>query len=189
MSASHAEPRKAAEGPPTITVKTVVRPDRKAFSVRTYVPEILKGMAVTNRHFWRNLFTYRDAPTILYPEVKRPYSARFRGRHRLMKREDGSVRCVACMCCSTACPARCIHIEAEDVGDGRVEKRPKVFVIDLLLCIFCGNCVEACPCDAIRMDTGIHALPRASRAEHIITLDELLADGGPSVAPQGGKYA
>jgi NADH-quinone oxidoreductase subunit I len=170
----------------TIGVKTMERPERGGLAA-TYLPEIVKGLLATSRHFFRNFGTYRDAPTILYPEVKRPYSARFRGRHRLMKRDDGTVRCVACMCCSTACPARCITIEAEDIGDRGMEKRPRVFEIDLLLCIFCGNCVEACPCDAIRMDTGVHAPPTLTRAEHVITLEGLLADGGPSISPQGGK--
>jgi len=170
-----------------ITVKTVVRPDRGGLAA-TYLPEIVKGMVTTSKHFFRNLGTYRDAPTILYPEVKRKYSERFRGRHRLMKRDDGTVRCVACMCCQTACPAHCIRIEAEDVGDRTVEKRPRVFTIDLLLCVFCGNCVEACPCDAIRMDTGMHATPTLTRAEHVIDLPCLLAAGGPSVATQGGKF-
>jgi NADH-quinone oxidoreductase subunit I len=145
-------------------------------------------MTTTSRHFFRKIGTYRDAPTILYPEVKRKYSERFRGRHRLMKRDDGTVRCVACMCCQTACPANCIRIEAEDVGDRTVEKRPRVFTIDLLLCVFCGNCVEACPCDAIRMDTGLHATPTLTRAECVIDLECLLAAGGPSVAAQGGKF-
>jgi NADH-quinone oxidoreductase subunit I len=171
----------------TITVKTVERPQRGGLAA-TYLPEIVKGMLTTSRHFFRNFGTYRDAPTILYPEQKRKYSERFRGRHRLMKRDDGSVRCVACMCCQTACPANCIHIEAEDVGDRAVEKRPKVFTIDLLLCIFCGNCVEACPCDAIRMDTGTHATPTLTREEHVIDLECLLAAGGPSAAVQGGKF-
>ncbi len=33
--------------------------------------------------------------------------------------------------------------------------------------MFCGFCVEACPCDAIRMDTGMHAAPYDSREQFI----------------------
>ncbi len=66
---------------------------------------------------------------------------------------------MACLCCSTACPAQCIFIEAGEYpeGDKRrgYERYPVKFVIDELRCIFCGYCVEACPCDAIRMDTRI----------------------------------
>ncbi|MCB0311204.1 MAG: 4Fe-4S dicluster domain-containing protein, partial [Bdellovibrionales bacterium] len=58
--------------------------------------------------------------------------------------------------CATACPARCIYIEAAEHEDGEVEKFPHRYEIDTLLCIYCGYCVEACPVDAIRMDTGIH---------------------------------
>jgi NADH-quinone oxidoreductase subunit I len=88
------------------------------------------------------------------------------------------VRCVACLCCSTACPAQCIFIEAGEYpeGDKRrgYERYPVRFVIDELRCIFCGYCVEACPCDAIRMDTGLHAVPYDSRDQFIYEKDDLL---------------
>ncbi len=83
--------------------------------------------------------------------------------HRLVPREDGKPRCVACYMCATICPAQCIYIEAgeyepdDDAAESRViEKFPKQFVIDELRCIVCGLCVDACPKDAIRMDT-VHA--------------------------------
>jgi NADH-quinone oxidoreductase subunit I len=117
--------------------------------------------------------------TISYPEQRRIYPDRFRGVHRLTQRSDGAVRCVACMCCSTACPAQCIHIEAgeypEDDTRRGYEKYPVKFVIDELRCIFCGYCVEACPCDAIRMDTGMHAVPYDSREQFIYSKDMLLS--------------
>ena len=55
-----------------------------------------------------------DIVTISYPDEKRIYPERFRGVHRLTHRTDGSPRCVACLCCSTVCPAQCIHIEAAE---------------------------------------------------------------------------
>ena len=92
------------------------------------------------------------------------------------------MRCVACLCCSTACPAQCIFIEAGEYppGDKRrgYERYPVKFVIDELRCIFCGYCVEACPCDAIRMDTGMHAVPYDSRDQFIYERDLLLSFEG-----------
>jgi NADH-quinone oxidoreductase subunit I len=109
--------------------------------------------------------------TLEYPFQKRPYPERFRGVHRLTHRADGSPRCVACLCCSTACPAQCIYIESGEYAEGDkrrgYEKYPVKFVIDELRCIFCGFCVEACPCDAIRMDTGMHPQPYDSRDQFV----------------------
>jgi NADH-quinone oxidoreductase subunit I len=104
-----------------------------------------------------------------------------------MKREDDSVRCVACMCCPTACPAHCITIVPEESDSTKIEKRPAIFEIDELRCIACGLCVEACPCDAIRMDTGDHAKPVEDRADAIETKESMLARGIRSIATQGGE--
>lgn len=185
---SATQPRKGGG----IIGKKLPRPDRSP-SVQSYIPEIAKGMGVLLDHFFRNtrdmVFGQRNDPvlealepginTISYPEQKRPYPERFRGLHRLTTREDGSPRCVACLCCSTACPAQCIYIEPAEYpeGDARrgYERYPARFVVDELRCIFCGFCVEACPCDAIRMDTGVHAVPYDSRDQFIYHKDLLLS--------------
>jgi NADH-quinone oxidoreductase subunit I len=134
---------------------------------RLYLPEVLRGVGVTTRHFVRNLTLHtlhlfgiaRDrkaAVTTQYPEERKEYSLGYRGAHRLTLKPDESVRCTACFLCATACPAKCIHIEAGEHPDPAVEKYPVRYEIDTLQCIYCGMCVEACPCDAIRMDTYVH---------------------------------
>ena len=184
----HAFPKKPAA---TANVHVVAHPKRDVHT-QSYLPEVVAGVGVSMKHFFANtremLRGERPDPvterldsgitTISYPEQKRPYPERFRGVHRLTQREDGSPRCVACLCCSTACPAQCIHIEAGEYpeGDRRhgYERYPVKFVIDELRCIFCGYCVEACPCDAIRMDTGAHATPYDSRDQFIYRKEVLL---------------
>jgi NADH-quinone oxidoreductase subunit I len=125
--------------------------EERSFWGRTYVPAILGGMGVTMRHLIRNLRNRRNTATIEYPEVKRAYGPRHRGRHYLKKRPSGDPRCVACYMCATACPADCIFIVAGEHPDPAIEKYPVEFVIDGLRCIYCGYCVDACPEDAIAM--------------------------------------
>jgi NADH-quinone oxidoreductase subunit I len=148
---------------------------------------------LTTRHFFRNLIGKRDAntevvdrkgasliTTMQYPEERKPYPPGYRGMHRLVPREDGKPRCVACYMCATVCPAQCIYIEAGEFDAEGIEKYPVRFEIDELRCIVCGFCVEACPKDAIRMDTGMHAPPVLSRPLAVFDKEALLK--GPAVS-------
>lgn len=153
-----------------------------SWSERLYFVEIFKGLGLTISHAWRTLTRPETMPTLDYPEVQPDLPQDYRARHRLMKRPDGSPRCVACYMCSTACPARCIEIVAEEADDRHIEKRPRSFDIDLLLCIYCGMCVEACPCDAIRMDTKKAVLAAEARRDFIIDKQSLL-DWDPADYP------
>ncbi len=145
------------------------------FLERIYLVEIARGLAVTARHFFANLLGRRSL-TVPYPERRIPAAGNSasRTRHRLKARPDGSPRCVACFLCQTACPARCITIEAAEYPGKPVEKYPASFSVDLSRCVMCGMCVEACPEDAIAMDTGELPGGAASRQELKLDKEDLL---------------
>ncbi|MCA9529042.1 MAG: NADH-quinone oxidoreductase subunit I [Myxococcales bacterium] len=168
----------------TVGVKVIKKGDITPLE-EAYVPEVARGLKLTISRFFQNTVGKPEnsaIDTVKYPEEKRQYPERFRGIHRLTHRADHSPRCVACLCCSTACPAQCIYIEAAEYepDDPRYgyERFPKVFIIDELRCIFCGYCVEACPCDAIRMDTGMHMPPSTERGHFIYDKETLMSFPG-----------
>jgi len=167
------------------------------FWEQIYLPEAVRGIWITAGHFFGNLGVHllhlvglardrKGMATFQWPEDPRPPAPRLRSRHRLMKRADGSTRCVACMMCETICPARCIYIVDEEDPDPRIEKRPKSFEIDLGICVMCGFCVEACPEDAIRMDTYISTTSSYDREGMILTLKELLDHPNTDMYPPPG---
>jgi NADH-quinone oxidoreductase subunit I len=145
--------------------------------------ELLRGGWITARHFFVNMAFHtlklfgvrtkrRGAVTIQYPEERKELSPRHRSLHRVLSREDGKPRCVACMLCVTVCPSECLSVEAAEDDDPEVQKYPARFIVDLNRCCFCGFCVEACPVDAIRMDTGEIRLAAASRGALELPLDK-----------------
>src|SRR5262245_55174240 len=174
----------------------VIKKPARTLADQSYVVEVAKGVATTLKHFFRSTTQMvtgtrpdvtranydEGVATLEYPEETRPYAARWRGVHRLTHREDGSPRCVACLMCSTACPAQCIYIKPGEYPEGHArrgyERFPVEFVIDELRCIFCGYCVEACPCDAIRMDTGLHMTALDNRASFIYDKEKLMSIPG-----------
>ena len=146
------------------------KPYKYTWADRLYLP-LLQGLAVTARHFFKNLI--KSKYTISYPEERREYSGRYRGHHILTTRPDGSVRCVACFLCATNCPAECIHIEAAEQPDVNIEKYPVVYEIDMLRCVFCGYCVDACPEEAIIMSRNTD-MAYFSREQSIVGKDQLM---------------
>jgi NADH-quinone oxidoreductase subunit I len=169
---------------------------RLTLAERLYLPEVLRGVGVTSRHFVRNLTLHilhvfglakdrRAAVTTQYPEERKVYPDAYRGAHRLTLKPDGAVRCTACFLCATACPAKCINIVAGEHPDPEVEKFPVRYEIDTLQCIYCGMCVEACPCDAIRMDTYVHPRIWGYRREDFVETKQVLMTRSGVLAEHG----
>lgn len=133
---------------------------------KLYIPEIVKGMALT----LKNMF--RPNVTLQYPEVRFEPSASYRGRPVLVQENNGVERCVACGLCSRVCPALAIEVQAAET-DLEKERYPQKFEINMLRCIFCGFCEEVCPEEAIVMSKD-YELVFKNRDEAIFGKDKLL---------------
>ena len=145
------------------------------------MPSILKGMAVTLKHF------FKKKPTISYPDEKRPFSPVFRGLHVLNRDEEGREKCTACGLCAVACPAEAITMEAAERQKGeenlyREEKYAAKYEINMLRCIFCGLCEEACPKDAIYLSETF--APANYQRKGFVYGEELLIPN-PKTDPEG----
>ena len=105
-------------------VVTVTAPRSPRFSSASISRRSSRASRARFGHLVKNLANIKGLPTIQYPEMRRKYSERFRGRHILKTREDGTLKCVACYMCETACPAECIHIEAGEHPVLAYEKYP-----------------------------------------------------------------
>jgi len=140
----------------------------------SFLPAVIDGLRTTGNH----VTNFRPV-TEQYPEQQPKLPQHYRGVHRLNRDDKGRVKCVACMMCATACPARCITIEAQDAPKDDPDwvdrdKFPKSFVIDELKCIYCGMCEEACPVDSIEL-THIYDLTGLSRQEMLFDKEKLLS--------------
>lgn len=130
--------------------------------------ELLKGLFVTGRYFFKPKFTSQ------YPEEETPISPRFRGMLALRRYPNGEERCIACKLCEAVCPALAITIDAAPREDG--SRRTTKYDIDVFKCINCGFCEEACPVDAIVLTREMH-YHQEERSENILPKDKLLALG------------
>jgi NADH-quinone oxidoreductase subunit I len=140
----------------------------------SYLPAVLKGMAVTLKHF------FKRPVTLKYPEQTRENSEVYRGRHVLKRDENGAERCTACGLCAVSCPAEAITMIADERQKGeegkyREEKYAAVYEINMLRCIFCGLCEEACPKQAIFLTKEI--LPSNYEREDFIWGKDRLVEG------------
>lgn len=116
---------------------------------------LLKGLAVTWRNMRQSYYRKDRMTTVQYPEERAPISPNFRNFPFLVYDGDSpatGLRCTACSICEKECPPQCIYIVLDRDENGKSLKRPKVFDIDLSVCMNCGICSEVCPFDSIYMD-------------------------------------
>ena len=120
---------------------------------------IIKGMAETARNFVGSYVNEDRLVTVQYPEERLPQKEATRNFPFLVY--DGNdwqkgLRCVACQICEKECPPQCIFIVKDTAKKpdylGKLQFQPKVFDIDVSVCMSCQICVEVCPFDAIKMD-------------------------------------
>jgi NADH-quinone oxidoreductase subunit I len=167
-----------------------------------YGQGILKGMAVTFRHF---ITTYiedlkylrrgkrtdaafqvrqglhrRGMFTVEYPDEKLAVPERFRFIPFLVinnlddEEQPGADWCTSCGICAKVCPPQCIWIvRGTDPETGRPKPQPEAFYIDIDICMNCGFCAEFCPFDAIKMDHDYELASYDRTAEHIFDKQKL----------------
>jgi NADH-quinone oxidoreductase subunit I len=120
---------------------------------------ILRGMAATARNFVGSYFEADRLTTVQYPEERIPLAENYRNFPFLVfdgTDAEAGLRCVACKICEKECPPQCIYIvKSEDKKPdymGKPQLYPRVFDIDISVCMSCQICVEVCPFEAIKMD-------------------------------------
>ena len=120
---------------------------------------MLDGLRVTAQNFFgsyfdggrkERLFTYQ------YPEERPPIPENSRTFPFLVADDPndpiGTIRCTACKICEVECPPKCIYIIMDRDEKGKPLQRPKVFDIDISVCMQCQICVDVCPFESIKMD-------------------------------------
>ena len=120
---------------------------------------IIKGMAETARNFLGSFVQEDRLTTVQYPEERLPQKEAARNFPFLVYDTGDAqkgLRCVACQICEKECPPQCIYIVKDTAKKpdfvGKQQFQPKVFDIDISVCMSCQICVEVCPFDAIKMD-------------------------------------
>jgi NADH-quinone oxidoreductase subunit I len=117
---------------------------------------LVEGLVVTARNFFGSYYRPERLTTVQYPEERIPLPENSRTFPFLVYDKEGdpvgSIRCTACKICEAECPPQCIYIVMDRDEKGKPKQRPRIFDIDISVCMQCQICVEVCPFEAIKMD-------------------------------------
>ncbi len=142
---------------------------------RTYLPQIISGLWITLKNF------FKPKVTLQYPDQRPVLPQGYRGAPTLVKDSQGREKCVSCQLCEFVCPSKAIRVTPGEINPDSdyayIEKAPKDFQIDMLRCIFCGLCQDACPENAIVLQNEF-SINGTSRESFIRHKAELYALGG-----------
>jgi NADH-quinone oxidoreductase subunit I len=123
------------------------------------------------KNFWITLcYLFKHKVTRCYPEEKRVFPERSRGMPRLLRKPDGSERCIGCGLCQNICPSNVINVQLNDAVSG--VNRIK-YSLDQFNCISCGLCEEVCPVAAIKLRARNHSAMSTNK-ERIMSKQQLL---------------
>ena len=131
---------------------------------------LLKGLRETAKNFVGSYHDPERLVTVEYPEERLELKENTRNFPFLVfegSDAEKGLRCVACKICEKECPPQCIYIVLERDEKGKPQKHPRIFDIDISVCMSCQICVEVCPFDAIKMDQ-IYELSRFDRFEGLL---------------------
>jgi NADH-quinone oxidoreductase subunit I len=142
---------------------------------------IIRGMVETGRNFFGSYFVKGRLTTVQYPEQKLKPLENARTIPLLVYDGDDAMRglrCTACTICEQECPPQCIYIVKDTAKKpdylGKMQFHPKIFDIDISVCMGCGICAEVCPFDSIMMDQ-VFSLGAKERFQAMLLHKEQLA--------------
>ena len=117
-----------------------------------YFGKLFSGIYNLGLGLWTTLrYLPGRSVTLQYPVQKMQMFERSRGMVVLLSdKETGKLNCTACILCAKTCPVGAITIKRKK--DPETKKRvPTKFVVDSLVCCYCGLCEDVCNFDAIKL--------------------------------------
>jgi NADH-quinone oxidoreductase subunit I len=138
---------------------------------------LMQGLAVTAKNFVGSYFGKERLVTVQYPEerVQTPENSRT-FPFLVYDETPDKIRCTACKICEVECPPKCIYIVMDRDEKGKPLQRPKVFDIDISVCMQCQICVEVCPFESIKMDNDYEKAKYGRFGELVLRLPDLMKD-------------